>query len=57
MSTAQLLLAKKNSARQARPAPRPQDLRPRAEDLLRELAFVYHAVRVVKQSMTESRSS
>ena len=55
MSTAQLLLAKKNTARQARPAPRPQDLRPQAEALLRELAFVYHAVRVVKQSMTEGR--
>jgi hypothetical protein len=53
MSAAPLLLAKKTSTR---PAPRPQDLRPRAENLLRELAFVYHAVRAVKQSMTESRS-
>jgi hypothetical protein len=58
MPATSVLLAKKATSPNAtrlRPAPRPQGSRPQAEDLLRDLAFVYHAVRAVKASMTESR--
>ncbi len=62
MSTNVTLFAKKkpvhpqNAARSTTRTPRHPHLRAQAEDMLRELAFVYHAAQTVRQAMTATQT-